>query len=121
MKLSKAQSDWVKQLVEESTARERDELKRKEEAMTGFASALVAWRESTEKVRRAWAAYKAGTGEGRKSAAERLHIDNAEQNIIMAPPSPAGSPAGTGPSEGGSASGPVRPLDVPDLDGPAAA
>lgn len=102
MKLSKAQSDWVKQLVEESTARERDELKRREEAMTGFASALVAWRASTEEVRRAWAAYKAGTGEGRKSAAERLHIDNAEQNIIMAPPSPAGSPAVHAPLPDGS-------------------
>lgn len=102
MKLSKAQTDWVKQLVEESTARERDELKRKEDAMMGFASALVAWRESTGKVRRAWAAYKAATGEGRKSAAERLHIDNTEQNIIM-----TASPAGAGPEEGGSAPGPA--------------
>ena len=103
MKLSKAQSDWVKQLVEESTARERDELKRKEETTTAFASALVAWRESTGKVQRAWAAYKAGTGEGRKSAAERLHLDNAEQNIIMVAPHPAGA----GLAEDGSASGPA--------------
>ena len=117
MKLSKAQHYWVKQLVEESTARERDELKRKKEAMTGFASALVAWRESTEEVRRAWAQYKAGTGEGRKSAAKHLHINNAEQNIIMMAPHPAGA----GPSEDGSASDPIRSLDVPDLDGPAAA
>lgn len=91
MKLSKAQSDWVKQLVEESTARERDELKRKEAATTAFASALITWRESTEEVRRAWAAYRAETGVGRKSAAERLHIDNAKQNIIMTAPSPAGA------------------------------
>lgn len=111
MKLSKAQSAWVKQLVEESTSRERDELKRKEEAMTGFASALVAWRESTEEVRRAWAEYRTETGEGRKAVATRLHIDNAEQNIIMVALHPAESPAGAGP---------VRPLDLPDLDGPAA-
>ena len=121
MKLSKAQSGWVKQLVEESTARERDELKRKEEATTAFASALITWRESTGVVQRAWAEYKAATGEGRKSVAERLHIDNAEQNIIMAAASPARSPAGAGSSEERSASGSVRPLDVPDLDGPAAA
>ena len=86
MKLSKAQSQWVKQLVEESTSRERDELKRKEEAITGFAAALAAWRESTKEVRRAWAEYKTRTGEGRKSAANRLHIDNAERNIIMDKP-----------------------------------
>lgn len=89
MKLSKAQSNWVKQLVEESTAHERDELKRKEEATTAFASSLITWRESTEKVRQAWAEYKAETGEGRKSVSARLHISNAEQNIIMAPPNPA--------------------------------
>ncbi|WP_267399193.1 MULTISPECIES: hypothetical protein [unclassified Bifidobacterium] len=35
MKLSKAQNDWVKQLAAESTSRERDDLKRKEEKMTG--------------------------------------------------------------------------------------
>ena len=106
MKLSKAQTDWVKQLVEESTARERDELKRKEEAMMGFASALITWRASTKEVRRAWAEYKAATGEGRKSVAERLHIDNAEQNIIMTAP----SSVGTGPTEGGSAPGPCPSL-----------
>lgn len=89
MKLSKAQSNWVKQLVEESTAHERDELKRKEEATTAFASSLITWRKSTEEVRQAWAEYKAETGEGRKSASARLHISNAEQNIIMAPPNPA--------------------------------
>ena len=89
MKLSKAQNNWVKQLVEESTAHERDELKRKEEATTAFASSLITWRESTEEVRQAWAEYKAETGEGRKSVSARLHISNAEQNIIMAPPSPA--------------------------------
>lgn len=89
MKLSKAQSNWVKQLVEESTAHERDELKRKEEATTAFASSLITWRESTEEVRQAWAEYKAETGEGRKSVSARLHISNAEQNIIMAPPNPA--------------------------------
>lgn len=89
MKLSKAQNNWVKQLVEESTAHERDELKRKEEATTAFASSLITWRESTEEVRQAWAEYKAETGEGRKSVSARLHISNAEQNIIMAPPNPA--------------------------------
>lgn len=36
---------------QESTARERDELKREEETMTGLASALVARRESTGEVR----------------------------------------------------------------------
>lgn len=103
MKLSKAQSDWVKQLVEESTAHERDELKREEEATTAFASSLITRRESTEEVRQAWAEYKAGTGEGRKLAAERLHLDNAEQNIIMVAPHPAGA----GLAEDGSASGPA--------------
>lgn len=45
MKLSKAQSGWVKQLVEEPTTQEREELKRKEDAMT------VAWCESTGEAR----------------------------------------------------------------------
>lgn len=102
MKLSKAQSDWVKQLVKESTARERDELKRKEKATTAFTSSLITWRESTEEVRQAWAKYKAATGEGRKTVAARLHIDNTEQNIIMTT-----SPTGAGPEEGGSAPGPA--------------
>lgn len=115
MNPSKAQSDWVKKPVEESTSRERGKLKRKEEATTAFASALITWRESTEEVRRAWAVYRAETGVGRKSAAERLHTDNAEQNIIMAAPSPSG------PAEGESAPDPVSPSDMPVLDGPAAA
>ena len=53
MKLSKAQSKWVKQLVEDSASKEREELKRKEKAIAGFASALMSWRESTEMVRQA--------------------------------------------------------------------
>ena len=83
MKLSKAESNWVKQLVEDSTSKERETLKRKEKAISGFASALMSWRESTEMVRQAWAEYKAETGEGRKSVSARLHISNAEQNIVM--------------------------------------
>lgn len=102
MKLSKAQTDWVKQLVKESTSRERDDLKRKEEATTAFLAALIAWRESTKEVRQAWAEYKAATGEGRKTVAAHLHIDNTEQNIIM-----TASPAGAGPAEGESAPGPA--------------
>lgn len=54
--------------------------------MTGFASSQMAWRESTEEVRRAWAKYRAETGEGRKAAATHLHIDNAKQNIIIDKP-----------------------------------
>lgn len=54
MKLSRAQSKWVKQLVEDSTSKERKELKRKGKAIAGFASALMSWRESTEMVRQAW-------------------------------------------------------------------
>lgn len=63
MKLSMAQSQWVRQLVAESMSRERDELKCEEEAITEFASALAAWRESTKEVQRAWAEYKTRIGE----------------------------------------------------------
>lgn len=48
MKLSKAQNNWVKQLVEDSTSKEREKLKRKEKAIARFASALMSWSESTE-------------------------------------------------------------------------
>lgn len=56
MKPSKDQSDWMKKPVEESTSWERGKLKRKEDAMAGFASAMAAWRESTEEVQRTRAA-----------------------------------------------------------------
>ena len=54
-----------------------EELKHKEEAATGFVPALIAWRESSENVQQAWAAYRVETGEGRKTVAARLHSDNA--------------------------------------------
>lgn len=79
MKLSKAQSKWVKQLVGDSASKEREELKRKEKAIAGFASALMSWRESTEMVRQAWAE----TGEVHKSVSARLYISNAGQTIVM--------------------------------------
>lgn len=54
MKLSKAQSGWVKQLVEESTSLKSDGLRGEEETITEFASAVAVCNESIEQVGERW-------------------------------------------------------------------
>lgn len=51
MKLSKAQTQWVKELVSESTTKEHEKPQKKKASLKEFAAALVALRKAEETAR----------------------------------------------------------------------